>query len=567
MRQMAKCRRYSRWLLAWMLASAACGATVPAFEDVSAKVGIDFRHQSGPSLFFNPEAIGPGLALLDFDQDGLVDVFLVNGAEVAENGTVTVRHPDRLYRNTGGGRFEDVTDCAGIVGEGIGQGVTVCDVDNDGDPDLYLSGYRENLLYINNGDGTFVNRTRESQVFNQRFAASSAFGDYDRDGFVDLYIGNYLSFGYNVSEQPKIIRGPRGVNVIDTLGPSIYFGAANHLYHNTGDGTFYDATVECNVGNNARGQSKAMGVVFADLDNDGWSDILITNDQLPVTYFRNLQDTTFKDVARQRYIADARGNMGIAIGDYDGDGAMDVYITHFVMEHNELYHATAGGRAYEAQGDNAGLLVNDRHRVGWGCSFLDYDADGRVDLVVANGNLFSTDLPRHVPLPHRNTPEPQPVGLYRNRDGRVFDVAEDAILPRSPVMVGRGLAVGDLDSDGLPDVALAANNGSPAFLRNRVEAPGRSLWVLPVGTASNRSGVGTRIECGVDLGSGPVKVSREVMAGNGYLSSDAPFVHLGLGKSPVSSLQVRWPSGLRETHTIPPTARVIRLVEGLGNPE
>ena len=554
-------------LVLWSASVHEMRAESPVFRESREQWGIDFVHYSGPSLLVNPEVIGPGVAFLDYDGDGMVDLFFVNGGEAHKDGKITRPRQDRLYRNLGDGRFEDVTERAGLFGTGMGNGATAADADNDGYTDLYLSGYRESLLFRNNGDGTFSESADRTGLQNSMFAASSCFGDIDRDGFLDLYIANYHDFDYASLAPSQIGRDTKGNLGIDTLGPSLYVGLPNLLFLNLGNGRFKDITDRARVSNNEKGDSRSMGVAFGDIDCDGWPELMVANDQAAFGFYRNNHDRTFRECANQSWIADRRGNMGIAIGDYNVDGWPDIFITHYSLENSALYRNSGRSLIFTDVTQAVALAGTDFPMVKCGCSFFDFDSDGLVDLVVANGLLIPHKIDDKKPLSKRIEPGRQKTQLFHNRDGRTFEeISSTAFAPANDPINGRGLAVGDLDMDGQPDLVIATHNGPPRVLKNVVQTPGASIQVLLVGTESNRDGVGARVHAiGTRNGPNKVLVSRERQGGNGYLSTDSPWLHLGLGASrePVT-LTVFWPSGHSEQFMGLTNGHRFRIVEGRG---
>ena len=522
--------------------------------------GVTFAHRSGPSLSYNPEVIGPGVALPDFDGDGRPDLYLVNGGIVGADGRVGERPPDALYRSRPGG-FDDVTAAAGVAGAGIGNGVLAADLDNDGYVDLYLTGYAEGLFYHNNGDGTFTESGAARGLPPLYFAATAAAGDVDRDGHLDLYVANYLEFDYRSAAPARVVTGP-GRLIVDALGPSPYLGRANHYLHARGDGVYEDLTDAARAGNNETQRSRSLGALIADLDADGWPEILVANDQAALAYYRPRGRMPFEEAAARAYLQDNRGNMGLAVGDYDADGALDLFVSHFDREHNALYRGSGPRGRFRDTSLRTGLSADDHDTVGWGAAFVDLDADGWPDLVVANGHVFPPDLDLRRPLPPRLSPIPQRVSVYHNRAGRDFEAwSRTAIEPASPLVQGRGLAVGDLDGDLVPDLAVAVNNGPPLLLRNEAAPASRCAVLDLVGTRSNRAAVGARVEATLSGPGAPPRTTRLVTGGNGYLSSDAASVYLGVGPSPGPvPIMVTWPSGLRQSLTVRPGER-LRVVE------
>lgn len=502
----------------------------------------EFAHRSGPSLKFNAEVIGPGVALPDFDGDGRADLYFVNGGESGGE-----RPPDALFRATASG-WDDATGPSGVAGQGIGNGVLAADLDNDGYTDLLLTGYAEGLYWRNNGDGTFSESYAARGLPPLYFASTAAAGDVDRDGHLDLYIANYIQFDYRSTGPAKIVTAS-GRHIVDTLGPQIYEGAANHYLHARGDGRYEDLTIDTGSGNNETRRSKSLGALFADLDADGHPELVIANDQAPLTVYRT-RTTPFEDITNRAYLTDARGNMGLAAGDFDADGALDLFVSHFDHEHNALYRGMRG--RYREVSLRTGLAATDWDTVGWGAAWLDLDADGWLDLVVANGHLFPPVLDPKIPLAERLSPVPQRPHVYRNRAGRDFELLGREL----PAIQGRGLAVGDLDGDLAPDVAVAVNNGKPLLLRN---TGSKGAVIDLVGTRSNRGAAGARVEA--TLPGAPARTTRLVTAGNGYMSSDAAPVCLGLGAPPAKvPVTITWPSGRTSTLSIAPGER-LRAVE------
>lgn len=540
-------------LLIYFMASVSAACAQPWLRIVTPDTGVDFVYRSGPSLLENPEVVGAGVALPDFDGDGLPDLYLVNGADVRPDFKFD-RHPDRLYRNAGGLRFTDVTRAAGVHGEGIGQGVTAVDADNDGYTDLLLTGFREGLYWRNNGDGTFTERARAAGFKTCEFGMSSAFADYDRDGLLDVYVVGYVDFAYEIAP-PPLVNEARGRPAIPSLGPN-FRGLDNLLYRARGDGRYAGVTDDARVRDNPLFLSRSMGTLFVDLERDGWPDILVANDQAPLMYYRNRPNRSFQDATTRAYLNDNRGHMGLAVGDFDADGQLDLFVTNFDLEHNAFFRQVRPGRFAEIS-QKVETDRTDLFTVGWGTAFVDLDTDGWVDLVAANGHLLPKELKVGMQLPKRLEPWGQRMHVFKNDAGKkIQQISATAIDPANPEVQGRGLAVGDLDADGVPDLVVGVNNGAPLIMRNVAGRREHGAIVELVGTASNRAAVGALIEALPRTASGPPRSLKPILAGNGYLSSDAPAVHvtLGEGAGPTPA-RIFWPTGAYADVTLTPGRR------------
>lgn len=515
------------------------------FAEATAASGIFFTHSQGQRLEAITQTMAPGLCLLDADGDGDLDVYLVDGES----------RPNRLYRNRGDGSFEDMTLEAGVGHLGWGMGCSVADYDNDGDSDLYVTNYGANVLYRNRGDGVFEDVTAAAGVDHPGWGSSSAWADYDGDGDLDLYVANYLVFDPTFRPADPFLRYERDEPF--TLLPHSYDGADNVLYRNEGDGHFTEVTAIAGVSNPG---GRSLGVMWSDYDGDGDPDLYVANDVSRNVLSRNNGDGTFSDVSLASGVDDPRGGMGIAVGDVDADGDLDIFSTHWQTETNVLYVNLANELRMPSEllfGDDtalAGLAYPSIGVVGWGTALLDYDHDGDLDISVANG-YTSPEAERPTQCvaqrPH----------LFRNRGGGAFDeigssVGLDMLLP------GRGLAAGDLDLDGDLDLFLASNNGPAVVLRNEGgNRAGHWLQVRLRGIESNADGVGTRLELTV----GGRVLIREATAGDSYLSQSSSYVHFGLGGNVrVERLRLRWPSGRVDDLRNLPADRFLLVKEGVG---
>lgn len=503
------------------------------FTDVTDTAGIHFTHANGAmGAFHLPETLGAGGAFLDYDNDGHLDLYLVNSAA-----------PSMLFRNRGDGTFRDVTVSAKVDNQGsYGHGVACGDVDNDGYVDLYITNLGANRLYHNNRDGTFTDITRQAGVGDTRWSSSATFFDYDSDGYLDLYVVNYVNYRLDGSA-PICLENPAFNATEKVRGychPKHFKGAPDRLYRNNGDGTFTDTTDAANIRDpGGMFLGKGLGVVAADFDADGNPDIYVANDDTPNYLFYNKGDGTFAEIAILTgcaYSADgiAQAGMGVDAGDYNGDGFLDLFVTNFSYETNTLYRNNGDGTftdvSYKARlGEESYLFL------GFGTGFFDPDNDGQLDIFIANGHIFpnverTTDVVSYK----------QPNQLFRNRGDSTF--IERQFEGRDAV--SRGTLFGDYDNDGDTDLLVTQLNGTVTLLRNENRTANNWLRLKLIGTRSNRHGIGARVT--VTLGT--ESQTREVHRGYSYLSSNDPRLLLGLGKrTVVDQLQIHWQSGVVQT--------------------
>jgi hypothetical protein len=521
----------------------------PRFYDATLAAGIDFEHVNGASgQKFVIETVGPGAGFFDYNGDGRLDIYLVNGAAVP--GTdYAVAPQNALFKNNGDGTFADATANAGVGDTGYGMGCAVGDIDNDGDLDLYVTNFGANALYKNNGDGTFADATANAGVGDERWGSSSAFADVDRDGFVDLYVGNYHNFSY--TNHRLCAEGGSGLQLY--CGPEAFDGVADVLYKNQGDGTFADVTASSGL---ASDQGKELGVVFGDVDLDGDPDLYLANDKtLNFLYLNDgtghfAEDGLFAGTAYNED-GDVEAGMGVDMGDYDNDGYPDLFVTNFQWETNTLYKNLGDG-SFVDETFLAGLGKGSIPHLAWGTRFFDADNDGDRDLFIANGHLES-DVEEY-----EDTTFPQRNQLFLNSgDGRYEEhLAADGALALK--RVSRGAAFGDYDDDGDIDVLVANVNSRPTLMRND-SAAGHWLRLRLEGSKSNRAGIGARV---VVHSNGLVQ-SDEVRSGASFLSQSDLRLHFGLGDSEaVERLVVHWPSGLVEEYAELAVDRELVLVEG-----
>jgi hypothetical protein len=542
-------------------AETASGQPLPVFVDVASEAGIRFRQVSGsPEKNYIFEAKGGGLCLLDYDGDGLLDIFFVQG-NTLEDIRKGRSHGNALYRANGDGTYTDVTAKAGVYGRGWGMGCTVGDVDNDGEPDVYVLGINGNTLYRNTGDGRFEDATEKAGLRGGRWSTSAAFLDSDRDGDLDLYVANNIEV--DVYAQPLSFPGPdcnyRGTRVM--CGPRGLPGALDAFYRNDGDGTFTDATVEAGLLEKAPPRY-GLGVAVGDVDNDGWPDIYVADDSTPSYLYLNKKDGTFEDVALLAGVAVSddgmeQAGMGVDLGDYDGDGWLDIVKSNFAFENSNLYHNDRNGDFTDESLKTAGIGLATRPLVTWGTKFLDYDNDGWPDIVVAAGHVYPHLIRNPVAGEHYD----QPRLLFRNLgDGRFADVSAESGPGIRQERSSRGLATGDLDNDGDVDLAVVNIDSTHSILRN--EGGNAKNWLIVTlrGTASNRMGLGAR----VTIHAGGLRQIREATTSGSIFSASDSRVHFGLGTATRADVEVRWPSGRIQTLKDVPANEVLEVVEDGG---
>jgi hypothetical protein len=518
----------------FLFALASSAVWLPIFIDNTAGSGVRFRHAAAhtPEKYL-VETMGSGVGLLDYDGDGWLDIFFVNGASVPGFDKSDPRFWNRLYRNRGDGTFADVTESAGLRGSGYGMGVAIADYDNDGRPDIFVTNYGANILYHNEGGGRFRDVTAEAGVVTGGWSTGAVFVDYDRDGQLDVFVSRYLEW----TPQTNPVCGPQKRGQRGYCHPNAFPATTHRLFHNEGGGRFRDVSGEAGI---TSYPGKGLGVAINDFDLDGWPDILVANDSEPQQLFHNNHDGTFTDVALEQGIAfNANGQsfagMGIDFADYDNDGKPDIFINALSLQGYLLFRNV--GKVFDDDSDRTGLSRTSRPFSGWGAKIADFDNDGWKDLFVAQGHVMDTISLDQPHLSYRQKPL-----LLRNTRRGFEDVSARAGAPFQNALAARGAAFGDLDNDGWMDVVISTNDGPPVILKNSPGALRRNwLEIRTIGTVSNRDGIGARVRLTTVSGRSQFGY---VSTASSYLSANDPRIHFGLGEAdPIREIEVQWPSG------------------------
>jgi enediyne biosynthesis protein E4 len=529
-------------------------SALPQFVDITQPAGITFRHTNGASADKHlVETMGSGGLFFDYDRDGWIDIFIVDGGSLAD-ASVAKRAQHRLYHNRGGGAFEDVTERSGIRHREYGMGACAGDYDNDGHPDLYITNDGPNVLYRNRGDGTFTDVTTAARVGEPRWSASCAFADLDRDGDLDLWVVNYVADDHSHSP----FCGDTRVNVRFYCHPLRYDPLPSTVYRNEGNGSFSDVSSASGVG---ALRSNGLGVVVADYDGDGLPDVIVANDTMPNFLFRNMGNLTFVETGLAAGIAvgadgKARAGMGIDTGDYDADGRLDLVITNLDFEMHTVHRGLDRG-LFSYTTIESGVGYPTLPFVGFGVAFLDFDNDAQLDIAIANGHILD-----NAPQFRAGSIYAQRKLLFRNTTMRRFlEVGRTAGPAFAVTNVSRGLSTGDIDNDGDLDL-LVTNNGQAAeLLRNDGGNRANSLLVRLRGAGRNIDAIGARIR----LQAGSKTQIRDIKAGTSYLSQNDLRAHFGLGSaSAAERVEVLWPSRRTETITSVPAGQIVDIEEGKG---
>ena len=527
------------------------------FEEIPpGKSGIRWVHSNGKSPEkYLPETSGAGCAFLDYDNDGWMDIYLVNSGK-CDFFTPNPPLRNALYKNNRDGTFTDVTLEAGVAGGGFGQGVAVGDYDGDGFPDLYVTQYGRSILFHNNGDGTFSDVTEKAGVAAPGWASSAVWFDYDNDGRLDLFVGRFVNFSKELNKPCGIHDDGRHHYCI----PKIYSPMPSWLFHNNGDGTFTDVSQESGI---AGRLGKVWGVVATDINNDGLIDLWVSNDTVSNFLFVNRGKGKFDEIATTAGVAysdagRARSGMGVDSADFNEDGWMDLFVANLDRELFAIYKNNHDG-TFDDVALSTGIAKATKFMSGWGLKFFDYDNDGDLDLFLANGN--PDDL---ISSLHGEVTYEEPLMLFHNTGKSFQDVSARSGPVFATPMSSRGLAVGDFDNDGAVDVLISVNNGAPLLLRNNAGRQNHWLGIHLIGKKSNPDAVGAK----VTYQAGDLKRSRTKVGGGSYLSSHDPRIVLGLGKhEKIDWLEIKWPlpSGATQRFTELPVDRYITLVEGEKN--
>jgi enediyne biosynthesis protein E4 len=556
------CRTAAVFSLDQLLAGSGLGVQ---FVNVAREAGLRAKTIFGSERRnrFLLETTGCGVAFFDYDNDGWLDIFFVNGTRFEARWTKADAPTNRLFRNNRDGTFTDVTAGSGLARTGWGQGCCVGDYDNDGWHDLVVTCWGDCLLYRNLGNGRFTEVSESAGIAKtarltpkglNRWNTGCAFVDYDRDGRLDLFIANYIDF------DPKTVPVPEGGNCLYkgmavACGPPGLDGGRNILFHNDGNGSFSDVSEAAGILKTAG--TYGLGVLVSDFDNDGWPDIYVANDSTSSTLYQNNHDGTFTDVAIEAGVAYSpdgkpQAGMGVSAADYDCDGNLDIVKTNFAGDTSSLYR-NLGKNSFEDMTFQSGLGRNTRF-LGWGAAFLDFDNDGWSDILLANGHVYPEVADTPIEYGYR-----QRKVLYRNlRNGRFADISAEGGPGIVETVPARGCAVGDFDNDGDLDVVVNCINDVPQLLRCDNRSGNHWIKIKCVGSKSNRSGIGARVICIA----GEHRQVDEVRSGGSYLSQNDLRVHFGVGASTVADIEVQWPSGQVDKFPALKANQVHTLVEG-----
>jgi enediyne biosynthesis protein E4 len=532
-------------------------APIPRFIDVAKQIGITGSHISSPEKRYIVESMSGGAGLIDCDNDGKLDIITVNGSTIEhykQGGDPMIT----LYHQKDGFKFTDITKSAGLTRKGWGMGVAVADYDNDGLPDIYVTGFGGNALYHNLGNCKFEDVTDKAGVAGGGFSTGAAWADYDRDGRVDLFVSRYVHF--DVNKLPDFGKNEKNCSfkgIAVQCGPWGMLGESDLLFHNRGDGTFEEVSKKAGVDDPDK--YYGLGAIWGDYDNDGWPDLYVANDSGPNYLYHNKHNGTFEDVGMLSGVALSsdgleQGSMGVDWGDYLHEGRLSLFVTNFTEQPDELYH-NLGAPGFVDVSYTANLARPTYEWVGWGTGFFDMDNDGWLDLFIANGHVYP-----QMDLVHDAAPYHQPMQLFRNhRDGTFEDLS--SVLSDIPASSRRGVAFGDLNNDGKIDMVIMNTGEPPTVLLNQTETKNHRVLFRLIGTKSNRSAIGARMI----VKAGKLTQMSEVRAGGSYISQNDPRLHFGLGTFAVmNDIEIRWPSGrIEQLHEVPADF-IYNIVEGHG---
>jgi hypothetical protein len=530
-------------------------------DDKAAEAGIKLKVVSGDEKEkrFLIESIGGGLAVIDYNNDGWMDLYVVNGATIESVLAGKTPYRSALYRNNRDGTFTDVTLEAGVPNRGWGKGAVAADFNGDGHQDIYVVNFGPNVLYINNGDGTFRDATAEAGVGDPRWSAAAAAADYDKDGDLDLYVVNYLD--YDLTRLPTQGKFCLYQGIPVACGPRGLKGAGDTLYRNNGDGTFTDVSQQAGV-SDPEGYY-GLGAAWGDYDDDGWLDLFVANDSTPNYLFRNMGDGRFRDMALEAGVAFSeegreQAGMGVEFEDFDNDGRLDIAVTNFSDDYNTLYRNLGNG-AFRDDSHASGLAADSWRDLSWGVGFFDFNNDGWKDLFIASGHIYP-QVDRH-PI---NISYRQRNKLYLNTGGpRLRPVGAEAGAGLQIARSFRGAAFADFNNDGQMDVAVSALDEAPVLLMNRGIAAHHWILIQLEGRTANRAGVGARIL----VRTGDLTQTREVKAGGSYASSNDPRAHFGLGRAEqIDEIIVKWPSGTVTKLTGVDANQILKIREQAAQP-
>ena len=553
-----------------VLANSSATPSIPPFRDVAAEVGLNFHHFTGATgEYYMPEIMGAGVAVFDYDNDGDLDIYLIQGSTFhpAQDPRQSKFPPppgwkpgNRLFRNllseTGKLQFVDVTEQAGVGHVGYGMGVAVGDYNNDGFQDLYVTNFGRNVLYHNNGDGTFTDVTAKAGVDDPRWSTGAAWVDFDRDGRLDLFVANYLDFTVKGNRQCFAATGER-----DYCTPKMYQPVPARLFHNRGDGTFEDVTAAAGIG---AALGPGLGIVCADFNNDGWPDMYVANDGAAAHLWINQKNGTFKERGALSGAAlnpDGlpQAGMGVTAAALQDDGAEDIFKTNLTNEGSNLYVNDGNGNFHDAATE-LGVFLPTYPYTGFGTEWFDYDNDGRLDLFIANGAVNRIESLRGTPYPFG-----QPNLLFHNEgDGKKFRDVSAAAGPTFALLdVSRGAAFGDINNDGAIDIVVSNNNGPARLLLNQNHSINRNHWLLVQLQAAqgNRFAMGAKVE----IRQRGRTFLRRVHTDSSYLSANDVRVHFGLGEDPkILALTVHWPDGQQEAWNKVEADQIVHIRQGTG---